>query len=208
MPSTPANLVILLHGVGANGANLVPLGEALEAILPDARFVSPDAPHAFEGGGAGRQWFSVVGVNDGNRARRIVEAREDFDRVVTREIERAGFSGRLDRVALFGFSQGAILSLDALADGRWPVAAVVAASGRLATPVGPKPASGTPVLILHGERDDVISAAEAERAKRVLDGAGFSVEAHVYPGLGHSVSPEGLAAAGAFLARSLETGAR
>ncbi len=207
MPSTPASLVILLHGVGANGANLDPLGEALEAFLPDARFVSPDAPHAFEGGGAGRQWFSVIGVSDGNRARRVVEAREGFDRVVTREIEGAGFAGRLDRVAFFGFSQGAILSLDALVDGRWPVAAVVAASGRLATPVGPKPASATPVLILHGERDDVISASEAERAKRTLEGASFAVEAHVYPGLGHSVSPEGLEAAGAFLARRLASAA-
>ena len=185
MSSAPESLVILLHGVGANGANLAPLGEALESVLPDARFVSPDAPFAFDGGGGGRQWFSVIGVSDGNRARRIVEARDGFDRVVAREIERAGFSGRLDRVAFFGFSQGAILSLDALVDGRWPVAAVVAASGRLATPIGPKPASATPVLILHGERDEVISAAEAERARRTLESAGFAVEAHVYPGLGH-----------------------
>ena len=203
MSSSPKSLVILLHGVGANGANLVPLGGALQGFLPDAAFVSPDAPFPFDGGGAGRQWFSVVGVSDGNRARRIVEARDGFDRVVGHEIARAGFAGRLDRVALFGFSQGAILSLDALVDGRWPVAAVVAASGRLATPVGPKPASATPVLILHGERDDVIPAAEAERARRALEGAGFAVDAQVYPGLGHGVSPEGLQAAGALLAKSL-----
>ncbi len=203
MSSTPQSLVILLHGVGANGANLEPLGEALESFLPDAVIVSPDAPHPFDGGAAGRQWFSVIGVTDGNRARRIVEARADFDRVVALEVERAGFGGRLNRVALFGFSQGAILSLDALVDGRWPVAAVVAASGRAATPVGPKPVSGTPVLIIHGERDDVISADEAGRARRLLEGAGFAVESHVYPGLGHSISPEGLQEAGSFLARRL-----
>ncbi len=203
MSSAHESLVILLHGVGSDGANLDPLGEALQGFLPGARFVAPDAPFPFDGGGAGRQWFSVVGVNDGNRARRIVEARDGFDRVVGHEIGRAGFAGRLERVAFFGFSQGAILSLDALVDGRWPVAAVVAASGRLATPVGPKPASATPVLIIHGERDEVISAAEAERAKRALEGAGFAVEAQVYPGLGHGVSPEGLEAAGAFLASRL-----
>ena len=122
---------------------------------------------------------------------------------MAREIERVGFAGRLDRVALLGFSQGAILSLDALADGRWPVAAVVAASGRLVTPVGPKAAVSTPVLILHGERDEVIAAAEAGRAKRALETAGFEVEAHVYPGLGHSVSPRGVETAGRFLARRL-----
>ena len=203
MTSAHESLVILLHGVGSSGANLDPLGEALQSFLPGARFVSPDAPYPFDGGGAGRQWFSVVGVSDGNRARRIVEARDGFDRVVAREIETAGFEGRLDRVALFGFSQGAILSLDALVDGRWPVAAVVAASGRLATPIGPRPASTTPVLIVHGELDEVIPAAEAERAKRLLEGAGFAVETHVYPGLGHGVSAEGFEAAGAFLAARL-----
>lgn len=200
---SPDSLVVLLHGVGADGANLAPLGEALRGFVPEAAFAAPDAPNPFDGGGAGRQWFSIVGVSDGNRARRIVEAREGFDRVVTHEIERAGFAGRLDRVALFGFSQGAILALDALVDGRWPVAAVVAASGRLGTPVGPRPASATPVLILHGERDDVIPASEAPRAARLLEGAGFTVETHVYPGLGHGVSPEGVEAAGAFLARYL-----
>ncbi len=203
MSASPESLVILLHGVGANGANLVPLGEALEGFLPDAVFVAPDAPEPFEGGGSGRQWFSIVGDSDGNRQERVLKARAGFDRVVAREIERAGFARRLDRVALFGFSQGAILSLDALVDGRWPIAAVVAASGRLVTPVGPKAAVSTPVLILHGERDEVISAAEAGRAKRALAGAGFSVEAHVYPGVGHSVSPEGLEAAGRFLASRL-----
>ncbi len=167
-----------------------------QSFLPDAVFVAPDAPEPFEAGGSGRQWFSIVGVSDANREERVLKARAGFDRVVAREIERAGFAGRLDRVALFGFSQGAILSLDALADGRWPVAAVVAASGRLVTPVGPNAAVSTPALIIHGERDDVISAAEAGRAKRALQAAGFSVEAHVYPGLGHSVSPQGLDAGG------------
>ena len=204
MAFSPETLLVLLHGVGSNGANLAPLGEALQEFLPGAAIAAPDAPHPFDAGGDGRQWFSVVGVNDANRARRVVEARADFDRVVAREIDMAGFAGRLDRVAFFGFSQGAILSLDALADGRWPVAAVVAASGRLAVPVGPKPAAATPALILHGERDEVIPAAEATRAQRLLEAAGFSVEARVYPGLGHSVSIEGLEAAAAFLAGRLE----
>ncbi len=203
MSASPDSLVILLHGVGADGANLAPLSEALEPFLPDAAFVAPDAPERFEGGGSGRQWFSIVGVGDANRQERVFKARAGFDRVVAREIERAGFAGRIDRVALFGFSQGAILSLDALADGRWPVAAVVAASGRLVTPVGPKAAMATPVLILHGERDEVIAAAEAGRAERALEAAGFTVEAHVYPGLGHSLSPRGLEAAGRFLAQKL-----
>ena len=202
MPSAES-LVILLHGVGSEGAAIAPLGEALEGYLPGAVFSAPDAPRPYDGGGTGRQWFSVVGVNAHNRARRIIEARPGFDDVVERAIDRAGFAGRLDRVAFFGFSQGAILSLDAVADGRWPVAAIVAASGRLASPIGPKPALATPILILHGDRDEVIPAAEGVEAQHALEGAGFSAEAHVYPGLGHGLSPEGLRTAGAFLAARL-----
>ena len=151
----------------------------------------------------GRQWFSVVGVKAANRAERVEQARAGFDRIVAQEIEKAGFRGRLDRVALFGFSQGAIMSLDAIATGRWPVGAVVAASGQLAVPLGPTPAFTTPVLLLHGERDDVVPVEETLRANRILKSAGFAVDARVYPNLGHSISPEGVQAAGEFLAAKL-----
>jgi phospholipase/carboxylesterase len=203
MSPAPESLVILLHGVGANGADLAPLGEALRKFLPESVFAAPDAPDAFEGGGFGRQWFSIVGINAINRAHRIEQARAGFDRVVAGEIEKAGFGGRLDRVALFGFSQGAIMALDAVTAGRWAVAAVVAASGRLALRPGPAPAAATPVLLLHGARDDVVPVEESIEAKRILESAGFAVAAEIFPALGHGVSLEGLEAAGAFLARSL-----
>lgn len=203
MTSGSDSLILLMHGVGADGANMAPLADALAGVLPGARFAAPDAPNRFDGAASGRQWFSVLGVTDANRAARVAGARAGFDRVVADEIGRAGFSGRLDRVALFGFSQGAILSLDALADGRWPVGAVVAASGRLVGTPGPSPARATPVLLLHGERDDIIPASETPRAARILEEAGFSVEARVFKGLGHSLSLEGLQAARAFLARAL-----
>ncbi|MBV9289746.1 MAG: dienelactone hydrolase family protein [Hyphomicrobiales bacterium] len=203
MSSACESLVILLHGVGASGADLAPLSEVLRPFLPDAACVSPAAPNPFDADPSRRQWFSIVAVDDGNRVERVAAARAGFDRVVAHEIEKAGLGGRLGRVAFFGFSQGAIMALDALADGRWPAAAVVAASGRLVLAPGPKAAKATPVLLLHGDRDDVVPAAETPRAERLLKAAGFAVEAHVHPGLGHSVSYEGLQAAGKFLARLL-----
>ena len=199
--SSAESLVIMLHGVGASGADLAPLSGPLKRFLPNAAFASPDAPNPFGGAPSGRQWFSIAGVSDANRAQRIAGARAGFDRVVAHEIEKAGLADRLDRVAFFGFSQGAILSLDAIADGRWPVAAVVAASGRLVLPPGRNAAKGTPVLLLHGEQDNVVAAAETPRAERLLKDAGFAVEARLYPRLGHSISFEGIEAAGAFLAR-------
>jgi phospholipase/carboxylesterase len=197
------NLVIVLHGVGANGADLATLSETLRGFLPDTAFAEPDAPNPFEGGGLRRQWFSVVGIDAANRAQRVEHARAGFDRVIAEEIDKAGFSGRLDRVAFFGFSQGAIMSLDAVGAGRWPIGAVVAASGRLALPPGPMAACKTPVLLLHGARDEIVPVQESVQANRILKNAGFEVEMRVYPELGHAVSPHGLQAAGDFLAAKL-----
>ena len=199
------SLVVFLHGVGALGADLAPLAEPLSAFLPSAAFVAPDAPARFDGGGPARQWFSVAGITAENRPRRVEQAREAFDRVISAAIAERGFAGRLDRVALFGFSQGSIMALDAVASGRWPVAAVVAASGRLPGAADPLPAAAaTPVLLLHGEADSVVPAEESRRAATRLKSAGFNVEARFFARLGHTISAEGVETAGAFLARALK----
>jgi predicted esterase len=142
MPCTPECLIILLHGVGSSGANLAPLGEVLQSYLPDAASSRPT--RRIRSTAATRAAMVQRRRRQRRRPERVVGARAGFDRVVAGEIERAGFAGRLDCGALFGFSQGAILSLDALVDGRWPVAAVVVASGRLASPIEPAPASARP----------------------------------------------------------------
>ena len=96
------------------------------------------------------------------------------------------------------------MALDAVASGRWPVAAVVAASGRLPGAVDPlAAAAATPVLLLHGEADATVPAEESRHAATRLKAAGFPVETRFYPRLGHAISAEGVEAAGAFLARAL-----
>ena len=205
MSGSNDSLVVFLHGVGALGADLAPLAKPLSAFLPSAAFAAPDAPARFDGGGPTRQWFSVAGINAENRPQRVEQAREAFDRVLSATLAERGFAGRLDRVALFGFSQGAIMALDAIANGRWPVAAVVAASGRLAGAVEPSPASAaTAVLLLHGESDAAVPAEESRRAAPRLKAAGFAVEARFFPRLGHSISGEGVETAGTFLARAFK----
>lgn len=159
--SDPSNsLVIFLHGVGASGTDLAPLADTLLPFLPTSVFASPDGPERFDGGGSGRQWFSVAGVTQANRSERVQHARAAFDRVVSSVIEKHGFAGRLDRIAFFGFSQGAIMALDAVATGRWPVRAAVAASGRLATAPEAETEHLTKILVMHGENDPVIPAQE------------------------------------------------
>lgn len=197
------SLVIFLHGVGASGTDLAPLADTLLPFLPTSVFASPDGPERFDGGGSGRQWFSVAGVTQANRSERVQHARAAFDRVVSSVIEKHGFAGRLDRIAFFGFSQGAIMALDAVATGRWPVRAAVAASGRLATAPEAETEHLTKILVMHGENDPVIPAQETRLAAERLRAAGFEVEAKLYPGLGHVLSAEGVQTAGKFLARQL-----
>src|SRR6218665_3813406 len=169
-------LVILLHGVGSNGADLAPLGQAWSAALPGAVFASPNAPER-SSFGSGYQWFSVAGVTEENRPGRIRDARAAFDAEIGGIIEKQGFAGKLDRVVLVGFSQGTIMALDAVASGRWPVAGVVGFSGRLAAPEPLPPSVKPPVLLIHGAADPVIAAAETTKAAAVLQAHGLSVEA-------------------------------
>lgn len=189
-------LVILLHGVGSSSANMAALGQAMAPALPGIVFESPDAPH---GNGRGHEWFSVAGVTEGNRPGRVAAARPGFDAVISGLIAQHGFSDALDRVALLGFSQGSIMALDALASGRWPVGAVVAFSGRLASPLPLAPSTGTPLLLFHGDADPIMPPSESVRAAEQLTAVGVRAKLTIEPGLGHQVSPSGLAQATAFL---------
>lgn len=194
-------LVIMLHGVGSSGSDLAPLADLWRASLPGAVFVSPDAPER-SSFGSGYQWFSVAGVTEDNRSARIKDARASFDETITTIIEQNGFADRLDHVALVGFSQGTIMALDAVASGRWPVGAVVGFSGRLASPLPLQPAVGTPLLLVHGSADPVIPPSESTKAAATLQPLGVRVETLILPGLPHTISAEGAARAGAFLAET------
>ncbi|MBD8663841.1 prolyl oligopeptidase family serine peptidase [Rhizobium sp. CFBP 8752] len=198
--NSPNLLVILLHGVGSSGDNLAPLGEEWAGTLGDAVFVSPDAPEP-SSFGAGYQWFSVAGVTPENRGERIAAARPGFDALINGIIADNGFSDRLDRVALVGFSQGTIMSLDAVADGRFGVGAVVGFSGRLSSPEPLSPSKGMPVFLVHGTADDVIPSWESEQAADTLAKHGFDVETSIEPGLGHTISGAGAGRAVEFLAK-------
>lgn len=196
----PISLVIFLHGVGSRGSDLAPLASVLAPHLPGAVFVAPDGPFPFDGGGAGRQWFSIRGVTDANRPQRIVDARADFDATLSGIIDEHGLSDRLDQVALVGFSQGAIMALDALASGCWSFGAVVAFSGRLASPEPLAPSKTTRTLLIHGEADAMIPARESVGAEQRLKAAGADVAVRLLPAVVHTISSEGAELAASFLA--------
>ena len=192
-------LVILLHGVNARGRDVARIAAGWR--LPGTTVVAPDAPFASDQSPGARMWFSLAGITAENRPGRVVAARAAFDAVIGDAVRAAGLHGRLDRVALVGFSQGTIMALDAVASGRWPVAGVVGFSGRFATADATK--AGTPVLLVHGTDDPAIPVAESQNAETCLAAAGCPVSLTVLPALGHWVDDRGAALAGAFLARAL-----
>lgn len=194
-------LIVLLHGVGADGADLIGLAPMLAEALPDAAFAAPDAPFPCDMAPFGRQWFSL---QDRSPARLAsgVRAVEASVRAFL-EAELARLSLPPSALALAGFSQGAMTALHTGLRMAEPPAAILAYSGALLSPeslaaeiaADPPP----PVLIVHGESDEVVPVRASRAAESALRAAGVPVEALYVPGLDHSIDGAGLAAGGAFL---------
>lgn len=195
-------LVILLHGVGSNGEDMAGLGAHWASDLPDVAFFSPNAPYRFDHG-PGYQWFSLAGVTPVNRAARVEAARETFDQQLNAILVQHQMLDQLNKVVLAGFSQGSIMGLDAVVSGRWPVAGLVAFSGRLASPVPYHPALNTPVMLIHGMADSVIPSNESETAAKALAAAGVTVSTQFDASTGHTISAQGARSAAEFIGKCL-----
>lgn len=196
-------LVIFLHGVGSNGDDLAPIGRHWATLLLDVIFASPNAPERFTAG-FGWQWFSLEEVTPENRPGRVRAARAAFDATLSDVIAQHGFADRWQDVVLVGFSQGSIMALDALASGRYPLAGVVAFSGRLAVDGELTPQPHLPALLIHGQADEVIPWQESESAAARLRAALVPVEARFEPATGHTISAQGAMHAAAFIAQCLQ----
>ncbi len=196
--SSHDHLVIFLHGLGASGAQLIPLASSWRAGLPSARFAAPDAPmHHWRG----HQWFSTEG-NPLDPAK-VTTARKAFDGLMKDIVRREGFADAHDRIAFVGVSQGAIVALNAVASGRWKVGALVSFAGLLPPqPISPA-SKGTPALLVHGQADKTIPPAASTLAAAQLGAAGFQVELVIEPGVGHRISSAGAQKALSFLKKSL-----
>jgi phospholipase/carboxylesterase len=188
-------LVVLVHGLGANGADLIDLAQVWGAALPHAAFAAPDAPEPCEGVPFGRQWFALWERSEAQLRAGVQGAAAALGGFVAAEAERLGVAP--DRVALMGFSQGAMTVLEAGLRGAVPDACcVLAYSGgmiggdRLAEEIVARPA----VLLVHGEDDELVPAAASRAAALALEAAGVPVRALCRPGLGHGIDEAGLAA--------------
>ena len=197
VPRHTAELLLLFHGVGASARDLQPLAEALAESQSDAWVVSLQAPHPSEFG-QGWQWFSVQGVTEANRPGRVAAALPAFLQKVAAWQARAGSTP--ERTTLIGFSQGAIMSLEATQESDTPVAGrVIGIAGRFAQAPQRAP-QGTAVHLLHGDQDQVMPVQLAVSAHRQLQALGATVSLQRFSGLGHGIDQRVLNAALALLA--------
>jgi len=197
-----SSLVVLLHGYGANGEDLIALGDGWRGVLPNAAFVAPNAPQTIPGTYGGRQWFDLTLRDPSEYWRGVTAARPVLDRFLDAELTRYRLTAA--RLVLVGFSQGSMMALHVGLRRNAAAAAIVAYSGRLAGPEHLAEASvRPPLLLIHGESDDLIPVAALHMAREALADAGMLVEWHVRPGLGHGIDPEAQWMGGHFIAQTL-----
>jgi phospholipase/carboxylesterase len=196
----PQQLVILLHGVGADGNDLIGLAPHWGRMLPHAEFLSPNAPFPCDMAPFGYQWFSLSNrapqaIFDGIRG-----TAPSLDAFITEAMITRGLGP--EQVALVGFSQGTMMALYVAPRRGQPLAALLGYSGALVAPelLAREAMSRPPVLLIHGEADEVVPSQALPAAVQGLKTAGFDVQAHMRPRLGHGIDPEGLMLGGQFLA--------
>jgi phospholipase/carboxylesterase len=200
-------LVIFLHGYGADGNDLIDIGRAWQQLLPDAAFVSPHAPRPCGQAPMGREWFPLTFRDPNERWDGVNAAAPVLNAFIDTELKRHNLAD--SALALVGFSQGTMMALHVGLRRAAAPAATVGYSGMLVTP--PNEAdidafaaeirSRPPVLLVHGDQDELIPVQALMHAAQGLAALEVAVEWHISPGVGHGIDQEGLRQGGEFLAR-------
>jgi phospholipase/carboxylesterase len=203
---TPQQLVVFLHGYGADGNDLIDIGRAWQQYLPQAAFVSPHAPEPCGQAPAGRQWFALTFRDPNERWLGVNKAAPPLERFLDAELARHKLPPAA--LALVGFSQGTMMALHVGLRRAVAPAAIIGYSGVLVVPpdvdaeaFAAEIKSRPPILLVHGDRDDLIPPQALFQATQGLAALGVPVEWHLSAGVGHGIDAEGLRHGGEFLAR-------
>jgi phospholipase/carboxylesterase len=204
-------LVVFLHGYGADGNDLIEIGRAWQALLPHAAFVSPHAPEPCGGAPVGRQWFALTFRDPNERWLGVNKAAPILERFLDAELARRALAPLA--LALVGFSQGTMMALHVGLRRQTAPLAIVGYSGLLVVPpeaeaekFAAEIRSRPPVLLLHGDRDELIPVQSLFHASSGLAALGLSCEWHISHGIGHGIDGEGLALGGEFIRRRTDDG--
>lgn len=196
------SMLIFLHGYGADGNDLLGLAGPLAPHLPDTVFLAPDAPERPKGTPFGYQWFPIPWLDGSSEALAtagLEASAADLNAFLDARLADEGLADAA--MAVFGFSQGAMMAFEVLPRRQKKAAGIVACSGRLIAPerLAGEALSRPPVLLMHGDEDAVVPFADMSLAGQALAAAGFAVSGHVMRGSGHGIAPDGLGVAVGFL---------
>jgi|TARA_B110000305_G_scaffold120196_1_gene134925 phospholipase/carboxylesterase len=190
-------LVVFLHGYGADGKDLIDLANPFSMAMPNATFISPDAPHPCTMSPSGREWFPIDQIPTG-----AIKASENLISLIQDEAKSLNLSFK--DVILIGFSQGAMMSLQCLLINNQQFSAIIGYSGALREENveaahnqiinGKHNFANTPVLLIHGEKDEVVPFQSLISSKNLLNNIGFNIQTLSRPNLGHGIDPEGISA--------------
>ena len=190
-------LVVFLHGYGADGKDLIDLANPFSMAMPNATFISPDAPHPCTMSPSGREWFPIDQIPIG-----AIKASENLISLIQDEAKSLNLSFK--DVILIGFSQGAMMSLQCLLINNQQFSAIIGYSGSLREENveaahnqiinGKHNFANTPVLLIHGEKDEVVPFQSLISSKNLLNNIGFNIQTLSRPNLGHGIDPEGISA--------------
>lgn len=199
-------LVVLVHGYGADGADLLDIGAMFAPHLPGVAFLAPDAPERSINNPMGYQWFPVPwldGSSEADAQAAMAQSVKDLDVFLDARLQEEGLDD--SALALVGFSQGAMMSMHIAPRRGKAVAGVVAISGRLLVPelLQAEARVKPPVLLIHGDQDPVVSFDHMAKAGDALVAAGFDTYGHVMKGMGHGISQDALGVSLNFLAERL-----
>ena len=200
-------IVIFFHGYGADGNDLISLSDAFSKILPNSVFYSPNAPQKCEMGGFGYQWFPIKQKNDGsldlNAKNEILNSVKLINYYIDKIELDSGISSK--NFILIGFSQGTMMILETLLSREKKIGAVVGFSGGLLN-VSNKISKinlDTPILLVHGDEDNVVPMEMTKMAQKKLNALGYFANTYFSKGLGHGISLDGLAESTKFLKKSI-----
>ena len=196
---TPTQLIMLLHGVGADGRDLIEMAPHLGQIFPNAAFVAPNAPNRYDQGLSGYQWLSSGIRVEAEVIAAVQEPAAILNTFIDKELQDHGIGP--DKLALVGFSQGTMMSLYTAPRRAQPIAGVLGYSGRLVggDHLAAETVSRPPIFLAHGEMDPVVPVESMDVAERILSESGFSVQTLRCPNLGHSIDEDGLVQGTQFL---------
>jgi phospholipase/carboxylesterase len=203
---TTKSVVVFLHGYGADGADLLGLADPLSEHMPDTTFIAPDAPEKCLGNPMGYQWFPIPwldGSSEEDSMRGVEMAEGDINAFLDQVLEDEGIEP--SQLIVFGFSQGTMMSLRVLPRREEPIAGLVAFSGRMLEPdqFAENVVSKLPILLVHGDQDDMVPPGHFSESGEVLQAAGFETYGFIMKGTGHGIAMDGLSVALSFMLDNL-----